>query len=79
MERENKMVFWKRKPKVSEFLNAICDGSHVVADCDGGWVTIKKDDETLFEGTMADTTVVFLATVGLIGKKSAKRLIAMEE
>ena len=79
MGRGNEVVFWKRKPTVSEYLSTICDGRHVVANCDGGWITIRKDDETLFEGTMADITVVFLATVGLMGKKSAKRLIAMEE
>lgn len=79
MGRVNEVVFWKRKLTVSEYLSAICDGGHIVANCDGGWITIRKDDEMLFEGTMADTTVVFLVTAGLMGKKSAKRLIAMED
>lgn len=71
------MIWPFRRPTASDVLHTLRDGAHISANCKDGWVEIKVDEETIFEGTITDCSVVFIALAGVMGKKSAKRLISL--
>ena len=73
------MMFFKKKLHVSDVLYGLSDGAHICADCEDGLISVKIDDNKIFEGTLSETTVVFLAFVRLMGKKNAKRLMRLRD
>lgn len=66
-----------RRGHVSDLYLGLRDGARIVADNEGGYITVKVDDEVLFGGTISDSMVVFTAIIGLIGKKNAKKILKM--
>lgn len=72
------MIFSKKRT-VSEFLTGLDDGACISADADGGWIRIKLNDQSLFEGTVVDSTVVFIAIMRMMGKKNVKRLLRLKD
>ena len=72
------MIFSKKRT-VSEFLTGLDDGAQISADADGGWVTIKLNDQSLFEGTLTDSTIVFISIMRMMGKKNVKKMLRLKD
>ena len=72
-------MFGKKKDTVSDFLVGLKEGAHISADIEGGWVSVKVDDNLLFEGTITDSMVVYISLMKLMGKKSAKKLLKLRD
>ena len=70
-------MFFKKRARVSDVLYGLSDGAHICADYEDGLITVKIDENKIFEGTYTESTVVFLAIVRLMGKKNAKRLLRL--
>ena len=68
-----------KRPTASDVLHNLRDGASISATCEDGWIKVMVDDQTLFEGTITDSTVTFIALAGIMGKKNAKRLISLEQ
>lgn len=72
------MIFFKKRT-INEFLAGLEDGARITADAEGGWVRIKLNDQSLFEGTLTDSTVVFISIMKLMGKKNVKKLLRLKD
>ena len=72
-------MFFRKKRSVTDLFVGLPDGAHISADSKDGWIVIKVNDESIFEGTASESMVVYVSLMRMMGKRTAKKILRMRD